>query len=65
MYIYLGIRVENKGMEKERNERRVKVERKYGIINTQTKFRANKYETVRGLWKGAAGWNRNIFHLRL
>ena len=33
---------------------RNKAERMYGIINGKTNCRINKYEIIRGLWKGMA-----------
>ena len=39
---------------KEINKLRNKAEKMYGIINGKINFRANKYEVMRGLWKGLA-----------
>ena len=51
---YLGLEIDNKGLVKERNKLRNKAEKMYGIINGKINFRANKYEVMRGLWKGLA-----------
>ena len=53
-YKYLGLEIDNKGLVKERNKLRKKAEKMYGIINGKINFRANKYEVMRGLWKGLA-----------
>ena len=53
-YKYLGVVIENKGLEKENNMIRTKAERQFGIMNAQMHLRVNKYETTRGLWKGVA-----------
>ena len=53
-YKYLGLIIDKTGLEKERNGRRKKAEKMYGIINGKINCRANKYEVMRGLWKGIA-----------
>ena len=53
-YKYLGLEIDNKGLVKERKKLRNKAEKMYGIINGKINFRANKYEVMRGLWKGLA-----------
>ena len=53
-YKYLGILVENKGLEKEENTLRMKAERQLGILKANSTFRVNKYEVTRGIWKGIA-----------
>ena len=53
-YKYLGLEIYNKGLVKERKKLRKKAEKMYGIINGKINFRANKYEVMRGLWKGLA-----------
>ena len=53
-YKYLGLTIGNKGLEKEKNNIRVKAEKNLSMIKAKTKLRANKYEITRGLWKGIA-----------
>ena len=53
-YKYLGLKVENKGLDKEKNGLRVKAEKQLNIINGNMHLRANHYEIMRGLWKGVA-----------
>ena len=53
-YKYLGITLGNKGLEKEKNGWRLKAEKQYNMINAGMKLRSNKYEIMRGLWKGVA-----------
>ena len=53
-YKYLGLTIGNKGLEKEKNNIRVKAEKNLSTIKAKTKLRANKYEITRGLWKGIA-----------
>ena len=49
---YLGLIINKDGMENEKNRIRNKAEKMYGIINGKTNCRINKYEIIRGLWKG-------------
>ena len=51
---YLGLKINKNGLEGERNKMRSKAEKMYGIINGKTNCRVNKYEVIRGLWKGIA-----------
>ena len=51
---YLGLKVDKTGLGKEKNTIRKKAEKMYGIINGKVNCRANKYEVMRGLWKGIA-----------
>ena len=53
-YKYLGLTIDKTGLMKEKNGIRKKAEKMYGIINGKINCRANKYEVVRGLWKGLA-----------
>ena len=53
-YKYLGLEIDNKGLVKEINKLRKKQKKMYGIINGKINFRANKYEVMRGFWKGLA-----------
>ena len=51
---YLGLVIDKTGLGKEKNAIRKKAEKMYGIINGKINCRANKYEVMRGLWKGLA-----------
>ena len=51
---YLGLKINKNGLEGERNKIRSKAEKMYGIVNGKTNCRVNKYEVIRGLWKGIA-----------
>ena len=51
---YLGLKLDKTGLGKEKNAIRKKAEKMYGIINGKINCRANKYEVMRGLWKGIA-----------
>ena len=51
---YLGVIIDREGIEKEKNRIRNKAERMYGMISGKTNCRVNKYEIMRGLWKGIA-----------
>ena len=53
-YKYLGVKLDTKGMDKENNGLRKKAEKMFGIINGKTNLRANKFQVIRGLWKGLA-----------
>ena len=53
-YKYLGLTINKTRLEKERNGIRKKSEKMYGVINGKINCRANKYEVMRGLWKGIA-----------
>ena len=53
-YKYLGVNIDKNGLQKEKNGMRKKAEKMYGIINGKINNRANKYEVMRGLWKGIA-----------
>ena len=53
-YKYLGVKLDTKGMDKEKNGLRKKAEKMYGIINGKINLRVNKFQVIRGLWKGLA-----------
>ncbi len=50
-YKYLGMKVDECGCEKTKNEKMYKAQQWYGRLGSAIKFRANKYEVVRGIWK--------------
>ena len=53
-YKYLGMTVENRGLIKEQNAMRLKAEKQMAILKSNSTLRVNKYEIVRGIWKGVA-----------
>ena len=42
----------NSGLTREENTLRLKAEKQMGILRSSSTFRANKYEVIRGIWKG-------------
>ncbi|KAG0725205.1 hypothetical protein GWK47_039070 [Chionoecetes opilio] len=53
-YKYLGIWLDDKGCEKTQHERIARANQWVGRLGSVARCRANKYEVVRGLWKGVA-----------
>ncbi|KAG0713850.1 hypothetical protein GWK47_015278 [Chionoecetes opilio] len=53
-YKYLGIWLDDKGCEKTKHERIARANQWVGRLGSVARCRANKYEVVRGLWKGVA-----------
>jgi hypothetical protein len=53
-YKYLGMWVDENGCERSKREKMSKAQQWYGRLGSVAKTRANKYEVVRGLWKGVA-----------
>jgi hypothetical protein len=53
-YKYLGITLAEDGMERAKREKQNKALQWWGRLASICKFRANRYEVVRGLWKGVA-----------
>ena len=51
-YRYLGVLLSSNGCSKGKNQRLFKAQQWYGQLYSATKFRHNKYEIVRELWKG-------------
>ena len=53
-YRYLGCVLNEKGCEPAKNDKIFKANQWYGRLGSVARFRANKYECIRGLWKGVA-----------
>jgi hypothetical protein len=53
-YKYLGIWMDENGCERSKRDKMAKAQQWYGRLGSVAKMRANKYEVVRGLWKGMA-----------
>ena len=53
-YTYLGLQIKDIGLERDRSNKKQKAEQCYGRLSSKVGFRANTYETTRGLWKGVA-----------
>ena len=53
-YKYLGMRVDEKGCEGTKDERIARANQWWGRLGSVARCRANKYEVVRGVWKGMA-----------
>ena len=53
-YKYLGVWLNEKGCEKAKAEIIRKARQWYGRLSSVSRFRANGYEIMRGLWKGMA-----------
>ena len=53
-YKYLGLEITNEGIDNIAEKRIIKGEKWWGRISNISKFRSNKYEITRGLWKGVA-----------
>jgi len=51
-YKYLGICLQDSGLDKAKNNKICKAEQWYGRLSSIVKFRANDYEIIRGTWKG-------------
>jgi hypothetical protein len=53
-YKYLGMWVDENGCERSKREKMSKAQQWYGRLGSVARTRANRYEVVRGLWKGIA-----------
>ena len=53
-YKYLGITVDEKGVDRTKQDKIGKANQRLGRLGSVARCRANKYEVVRGLWKGMA-----------
>ena len=53
-YKYLGIWLDERGCERTKHERIARTHQWVGRLGSVARCRANKYEVVRGLWKGVA-----------
>ena len=53
-YKYLGIWLDERGCERTKQERIARTNQWVGRLGSVARCRANKYEVVRGLWKGVA-----------
>lgn len=53
-YKYLGMTVDANGCEKTKGERLTRASQWVGRLGSAARCRANKYEVVRGVWKGMA-----------
>ena len=53
-YKYLGIWLDERGCEKTKQDRIARTNQWVGRLGSVARCRANKYEVVRGLWKGVA-----------
>ena len=53
-YTYLGLQMQDIGLERNRGNKKQKTKQCYGRLSSKVGFRANTYETTRGLWKGVA-----------
>ena len=53
-YKYLGIMIDNKGMQKAKSDKILKAYQWYGRLGAAVKFRSNRYEVTRGIWKTVA-----------
>ena len=50
-YKYLGCKINERGCELEKTEKLFKANQWFGRLSSVARFRANKYECIRGLWK--------------
>ncbi len=53
-YKHLGMTMDEKGCEKTKHERVARANQWVGRLGSVARCRANKYEVVRGVWKGMA-----------
>ena len=53
-YKYLGCVLNMNGCEKAKNEKLFRAQQWYGRLGSVARFRANRYECLRGIWKSMA-----------
>ena len=60
-YKYLGMTMDEKGCDRTKNERVARANQWVGRLGSVARCRENKYEMVRGVWKGMAVPGLNVW----